>query len=1122
MKHNTLFWLAFLALAVLTNPLSAQWESHESVLSEHTWYKIGVTEDGIYAVDYAQMQAMGIDMGSLNPNQIRLFGNTPGVLPEENNAERYDDLVEIPVQVTGADDGSFDEQDRMLFYGKGPVNWSLNVLNSFTYEPNPYTDTVYYFLCVDSGENGLRIQDNDQVETNAESVVVNTYLDYFFHESEELSPYNSGRSWFGDLITSQEGSLEFVYDLPGIDTTKRHRIDSKVMGRCSSSFSYSLKINDLSIVSQYAIPKPGSHYYGKEHRTTKTFMIRDEQLVVRYELDSTGGNPMLFNDYFVINFWRKLQYRGQGMAFRVILSQMTDTVARVELDSIVDGVECWEVTNPVSPNRQPLDYESEVASFGVRNGMVRQFFLFESSAAKSVASCCRISNQNLHGITDAEMLIVTPRVFWDQAEELAEFHRDRDSMNCVVVDIREVFNEFAAGVADPTALRDFIRMVYLRSEGNLKYVLLMGKGTHDYRDLKGIHNNFVPTYEIGGNELDEVGSMCSDDYFALMDEYEGKNCTGYVDLGMGRIPVTTPEQAQGVVAKIKHYADLSKTHGIWKNNHLFMADNDVRLYAEHAEKLDYILDTSRRVAMTKKLYLDSYKIISTPSGSRIPEAHADLMDYFDKGVAVLSYTGHGGMKSLSEEWVLSITDIPVLNNYDKLPFVHTATCEFSKFDNPTVVSGGEQMLMNPHGGAIALLTTMRPTTAPNNLELSKSLHIHLFEKDDYQSLRFGDIYRLAKSDAKYYKKANLVYVLFGDPALRFSYPTQEIRTEKVNGMLVSNDSLVTINESWSTIEGYISGVDSEIDTMFNGVVDVVVYDKKTDYTTLGNFDYTFEYSYHHDVIFEGKASVKAGRFTLEFPVPADVNQGWGNACVSYYAYDPIRNVDANGVFDRLVVRVDDPSVIDDDQGPEIKMYWNDPSFENEAVVIRRGVLYADLFDESGIYHYNVSIGRDLVLNSNIPEYDNLIVNAWYEPAVDDSRRGRFVFPVKDLDDGYYQFKLKAWDTRNNSSEVEIAFQVREGSIIRHVCNYPNPFTEETCFTFDHGDMTDRLSVVIEIYDMFGRQVARLEEKTDAEIGVVNPVCWNGSNLKSGIYVYRITVTTSEGKTRSLYQRMVKQ
>lgn len=1092
------------------------------MLSEHTWYKIGVTEDGIYVIDYALMQSMGIDMGSLKPSQIRLFGNTPGVLPEENNAERYDDLVEIPVQVTGAEDGTFDEQDQVLFYGKGPVNWSLNVLNSFTYEPNPYTDTVYYFFCVDSGVNGLRIQDNGQVATNAESLVITNYLDYFYHESEELSPYNSGRAWFGDLITAQEGSVEFVYELPGIDTTLRHRIDSKVMGRCSSPFSYNLTVNDISIVSHYDLPKPGSHWYGKEHRTSKTFMIRDEQLVVRYELDSTDSNPMLFNDYFVINFWRKLQYWGQAMAFRVILSQMTDTVARVELDGVGNGVECWEVTNPVCPFRQPLDYQSKVASFGIKKEMVRQFFLFESSDVKPVASCRRISNQNLHGLTDAELLIVTPRLFWDQAEELAEFHRDMDDMNCVVADIQEVFNEFAAGVADPTALRDFIRMVYLRSEGNLKYVLLMGKGTHDYRDLKGMHNNLVPTYETGGNELDEVGSMCTDDYFALMDANEGKNCAGYVDLGMGRISVTTPEQAEGVVAKIKHYADLSATHGIWKNNHLFMADNDIKTYADHADKLDYILDTSRCVSMTKKLYLDSYKIVSTPSGSRIPDAHADLMDYFDKGVAVLSYTGHGGMKSLSEEWVLSITDIPVLNNYDRLPFVHTATCEFSKFDNPTGVSGGEQMLINPHGGAIALLTTMRPTTAPNNLELSRSLHLHLYEKADQRSLRFGDIYRLAKSDADYYKKANLVYVLFGDPALRFSYPSREIRTEKVNGMLVSNDSVVAIDKDWGTIEGYVAGIESEIDTLFNGVVDVVVYDIKTDYTTLGNFDYIFNYSYHHDVIFEGKASVKEGRFTLEFPVPADINYGVGNARVSYYAYDSIRNVDANGVFDKLVVSVADPAATVDEQGPEIKMYWNDPDFENGDVVIRRGVLYADLFDENGIYHYNVSIGRDLVLNSNIPEYDNLIVNAWYEPAVDDGRRGRVVFPVKDLEDGYYEFKLKAWDTRNNSTEVEIGFEVREGSIISHVRNYPNPFTDETWFTFEHGDMTDRLSVVIEVFDMFGRQVARMEEKTNAEIGVVNPIRWNGSNLKSGIYVYRVTVTTSEGKTRCLHQRMVKQ
>lgn len=1118
-KHiKQIFLLIWMALTI---PAGAQWPTHESVLNEHTWYKIGVTEDGVYAIDYNTLQSLGVDMNSLNPNQIRLFGNVPCVLPERNSLERYDDLSEIAIEVTGADDGSFDAQDQVRFYGKSPVNMALNGLDFYSYEPNLYTDTVFYFLCVDGGMAGLRLQENPSISTVDADTVINKYPDYLYHDHDEFSPYASGRNWYGDLITAQEGSLDFVFDIPGLDTNELLYIESNVLGRGKPAFNYHLKVNDYYVVNAWRIEVFQDHEYGKEHRILRSFRSDSERITVHYEvLPPEGANPMLFNEFFVLNFWRELRFRGQQMAFRIIPLQMAQTLSKVEVRNMNSNVECWDVTDMMRPCKQPMTVQSGIASFGVVDPVERKYQLFEPSHLKSVASCYPIANQNLHGITNAELLIITPRVFWDQSAALADFHREKDAMNCVLADIQEIYNEFGTGINDPTALRDFIRMVYLRSQGNLKYVLFMGKGTHDYRDIKGLHNNFVPTYEMAASPFLEVNSMCSDDYFALMDEDEGLNCDGKVDLGIGRIPITTPEQGDAVVAKIRHYADLSATHGIWKNNHLLMADNDSKTYIEHAETLAFQLDTSWRVAITKKLYLDSYPIISTPSGDRIPEAHDNLMDYFDKGVGVFSYTGHGGTKSLSSEWVLAISDILALDNYDRLPFIHTATCEFSKFDNPNIVSGGELLLLNANGGAIALLTTMRPTLAQNNKELSKSLHDHLYDKIDHQPLRFGDIFRLTKSDPRFYKKTNIVYVLFGDPALRFAYPAQEVKTVMVDGTMVIYGTAGVEVSGMGTIEGYVAGIDMEVDTAFNGVLEIKVYDAKSKYTTLGNYGNVKDYSFYNDVLFEGRASVEKGHFSVEYSLPSDINHGEGMGCVSYYAYDSIRNVDANGVFDKLIINA--PTIAEtDNQGPEIKLYWNRPDFENGDVVLRKGTLYADLFDDHGIYHYNVSIGRDIVLHSNYPEFDNIILNDWFEPALDDYRRGRVAFPIDELEDGTYEFRMKAWDTQNNSSEAEIVFEVRQGAIVTQARNFPNPFTDETWFTFNHGDMTDHLSAVIEVFDVMGNRVAMIERETDAEVGVVAPIRWDGSALRPGVYLFRITVTNSEGKTRTLSQRMVK-
>lgn len=1113
MTKYKLIKIAFLVPLLLWGVTThAQWLSHQSVLAHHAWYKLGVTEDGVYALDYSTLESLGIDPSQVNPDKIRLFGNVQGALPESNASNRYDDLTEAALLVTGSGDHSFDEGDQILFYGQGPVNMVVSSASYYGYERNPYTDTVYYYLCVDSDEDGLRIDEQVSVATSDTDPLIDLYFDSYCHESEELSPYASGRVWYGDLFTGQEGYKEFQLEFPGLVPNRGVWVESSVLGRCKPAAYYNLKLNDLVLVQRHMFDAFKDREYGKEHRIVRMAYPDSDHLTLRYELDEYDGNPMVFIDYFVITFWRELRYLGNDFGFRVLPSQLSTGRAKVMVSDLDASVLCWEVTDPLRPARQMTEPQQGGQSFGIAGNELHRFYVFKMDEVKQVTSIRPIANQNLHGLTSAELLIITPRVFWRQAEALAAFHTEKDGMNCVVADVAEIFNEFGTGTPDPSALRDFIRMLYLRSEGELKYVLLMGKGTHDYRCIKGIDNNFVPTYENKQSPHLEVESVCSDDYYALIDENEGQNCMGYVDLGVGRIPITTPEEGDVVIEKIKHYADPDKNHGLWKNNHLFMADNDSKAYPRYAEELATIIDTTWYSAIVKKLYLDSYPLVNTPSGTRVPEANRVLMNYFDQGIGVMSYTGHGGVKSLSSEWVLSLADIVSLTNYDKLPFVHTATCEFSKFDNPGVVSGGEQLLLNPSGGAIALLTTTRPTLAPNNQKMSRSVQSHLYEKIDQQSLRFGDIYRIAKSDPQYYHADNIVYVLFGDPALRFSIPSCQVVTEEVVG-----DELLTV-------KGFVTDANGTFDSLFNGVVDARLYDQKSKYTSLGIYDSPITYSYYNDILFEGKASVTEGRFELQIPVPASVIHGTNMACLSYSAYDSIRKVEACGADNAF--RVNALSVLTDFQGPEIKLYWNTPEFESGDHGDSKGVLYADLFDEHGIYHYNVSIGRDIILNSNVFELDNLILNDRYEPAVDDYQRGRIALPVDELADGTYEFTLKVWDTQNNVSEASIVLIVERNVLIAEVRNYPNPFTNEVYFSFVDGELTEDLSVIVEVFDVMGRRVAVVEEQTSSVSGVVPPIYWNGksdagSALSPGVYLFKMSVIDATGKTRSVARPMIR-
>ena len=166
-----------------------------------------------------------------------------------------------------------------------------------------------------------------------------------------------------------------------------------------------------------------------------------------------------------------------------------------------------------------------------------------------------------------------------------------------------------------------------------------------------------------------------------------------------------------------------------------------------------------------------------------------------------------------------------------------------------------------------------------------------------------------------------------------------------------------------------------------------------------------------------------------------------------------------------------------------------------------------------------------MLSSNHMAYNNLVLNEQYEPALNDFRRGRVAIPVDNLVPGTYEFKLKVWDTQNNASEASLWFVVDDDLFLSQVYNYPNPFADETRITLTHIGEDGNFDVNIEIFDIMGRQVQQLQKRVTATNGVVEPILWNGcgysgSPLKSGVYLYRLTLTDENGYFRTVSQRMV--
>ena len=1113
----------------------AQDHTHQSVLGQHTWYKLTVTEEGVHQLGRADFQTMGIDVDALNPHQIRLFGNPSGSLPEKNSEARPDDLTEMAICVTGSDDGRFDEDDRVLFYAQEPTRWLLVGQEGQAYQRdrNYYSDSTFYYLCVDSGIDGLRVGEKPTLPVEDATAVIADFVDCVWHEEELFSPFSLGRNWFGERLSSEDTSLSLSFVFPNLVKTKPLKFKAQVLGRISDGNMYfDLWVDDNHLADHAPIKYYGNNYFGRVLALDRQVMLETDTARVTLSMDP-DPKASLYLDYVEIEGWRQLKRVGDHFPFRLMPDQFGSGKTAVWVQHVDSECRLWEVTSPLTPVLQNAVLSAGNLVFATTERTEKRYVMFKPQSALEVSAWTALPNQNLHAIGDADMLIVSASGLLQQAHDLADYHAERDGMNSIVVDVNQIYNEFSTGIPDPTAVRDFVRMVYQRSNGNLKYLTLFGRASFDYRNILGTGRDFVPCYEDPGESHHEI-SYCTDDYFALMDANEGYDCAGRVDIGVGRITVATTEEAATALRKIRHYNDLASTQGLWKTDYLLLADDEVTSYVSHSETLESMLDTLCPRLTAKKVYCGAYPKINTSSGGEIPEANADLMQAFDKGALALLYTGHGGVRGLTGDNVFTNAHIAALNNYDRMPFVYTATCEFTKYDNPLLVSAGEQLFLNPEGGCVALLTACRPTFGTNNIWQSRALVKVLTQRDEQGlPLRFGDIVRLSKCDDGNYSSTtgatnkNIRFLFVGDPALRLPMPQQDIVALKINGATLGNAEETQLHAmSMVNLEGEVRNAAGHVDTDFNGTLWARFFDKKSKMAVAfsGNNPPRNVY-YHKDLLYQGKVRVAEGRFVVSFQVPKEIMAGNGAPRFSFYAYDSIRGVDAMGSFDRLALGGVDPAALEDDEGPKITFYWGSPEFENGQAVERDGMLCAELYDAQGIYHYDYSLGRDIMLSSNIPAYNNLVLNDAYEPTLNDFRRGKIAIPVADLEPGEYRFGLKVWDTQDNVSEAELWFVVDDDIFLSQVRNYPNPFSEETHITLTHlGDDGD-FDVNIEIFDIMGRHVRNLYQRVRSTNGVIEPIRWDGcdnagSRLPSGVYLYRLTLTDGTGYYRTVSQRMV--
>ena len=1130
-----------------------------SVLDSGKWYRFYVQKSGVYKISKSFLQSLGLDT-NVDPRKIKIFGNGGRILPLLNSIDYPMDLTENAIQFIGEGDGVFDSQDYILFYAEGMDKWSEDYRSNL----NIYADKSYYYV-TSGGDVGKRIADMIQ-PTAAATTTISTFDDYQFHEIEEVNVAKLGRIWFGEQF-SIDNEQEFSFKFPNIVTSSPLKITVHAASIASNPTSFKVEANSQLVgnigFSALSTNSGIEANDGSLNNITVNTSTEDVVIKVTYDNSSVPSSKG-YLDYINIKAKRNLQGYGKQFQFQFDQASSLIGTGEYQISNAASIKQVWDITDIYNVTK--VDNTQSTLSFKSLLGQTKNYIAVDNGDyySPSKESKSKVDNQNLKGtiflnaqgqFQDVDYLIITPKFLNAEAEKLAAFHRSYSNLNVKVVNLETIYQEFSSGKQDISAIRNFVKYVYFNASSpdkKVKYLNLFGDASYDFKDRVADNTNIVPIYQAINSYTQGESSFASDDFYAMLDADEGKLDTytspsfdlGGIDVAVGRMIVSTTQQAGEMVNKVIEYHDL-KSYGSWRNNYVAIAD-DPSIDPSHTgdNQLQYFqnrladrISTEKPFLNIKKILLDSYQQETSAGGKRYPKAREEIFAAFEKGALVFNYLGHGGEDGLSEERIWEKSDGQNLSNRYKYPLFITITCDFSRFDNPYRPTAGEYTYWNPKGGAISMVTTIRSIGQGPAQTFNDKLAEYLFSYGSNTYTSIAESLRLAKNTGSN-SATNVVFYL-GDPALMLAIPKPKVVLTKVNGAPITGPIDDFKSLAYVKLTGQILDENNNILPTYNGELAVNIFDKNIHTQTLRNDGYdaiiddsydtapTMPFTILGETIFRGNATVTNGNFEFGFYVPRDIRIPVDNGRISFYTKRNQILFDKTGYNTDIKIGGINTNAVADTTGPTVKLYMNDETFVNGGITNASPFFLAKLYDEHGINTAS-GIGHDIVGILDGDETKPYIMNDYYETNPNDYMNGRVYYPFRNLAVGLHTITFKAWDVYNNPITAEIQFVVvgDESITLDHVLNYPNPFVSYTEFWFSHNKPFEPLEVQVQVMTITGKIVWTKNQTVTTDGFLSREITWDGKDdfgdrIGKGVYVYKLTVkSTLSNKKAEKIEKLV--
>lgn len=716
-------------------------------------WRIQVSQDGMQRISYQMLAAAGGLPVQVDPAYFKLY---------------YGDQM-TPCFITGEDDGSFDNNDSIIFYGEARTGkysnrnsyWlvlseSTGGLRPATRNLEPGNGPLRFTI-----KRSLRFEQNITYRSQTKGADnLDRFMWQYLYANNPGTPGNWSTTAALPNATNNQGVLKISFS--GITRYSDVYPDHHVLISLNGTQIGNLEWDDQNYVTEsYPIP-------------ADVLVNGDNTLTLTLPADK-GVADGIFLDWFDIEYAAS----SHAIADRSTINLIEDGRSRYEVDgfseSTIDGyylkdqelhsiIEGFDVTGTAAGFK--VSFEDDYESGNQYEFLATDQYL-QPSVAKDNFSELRVERNG------ADYIIISPAELMIAARSLADY-RSGQGYRTMVVDIQDVYDEFSHGNISPEAIRSFLlyAQVHWVKPAPL-YVVLMGDGNYDPNHyLSTSSASLIPPYLSMVDPI--LGETAADNKFVTIIGYDSMP-----DMMIGRLSVSNLQQAQEVVTKIINY-ETQVLVGSWDRNVLFVADNP-----ENNMGFPQLSDIMLREYKPSNFSVQKAYLGIDGSAQEISNrivAAINGNDASNVGTALVNFFGHASYYQWMHENVLNVPGVNSLTNVGKLPVVSSMDCLDSYFIDPknTMMSISEAFVRNPNGGAVAVYGATGESIASGHEALDRGFLRALYHNGVKTLGEAVIASKLTLWGMGNYFELLDTYMLTGDPATVYK-----------RGLMATNDSYYT-------------------------------------------------------------------------------------------------------------------------------------------------------------------------------------------------------------------------------------------------------------------------------------------------------------------------------------------